>query len=206
VGGSGTINTTGTLTSTGGSTVFGTTNDCNSGPCSGTTLTCTFTNKISPVSKAICSGSSAGTLTSVNSATAPGYQWLSSTDNITYVNASGVSTNSTYVTPGLTQTTWYKVKVTSSSPCSSTSAAMQVTVQSSGGWLGGTSNDWGYGQQLVQPYGASKYNGCGHHQCSGHRQYAYSECRYGRRLQEPDHQQYFSGFFRLRSLRAQRLR
>jgi len=143
VGGSGTINTTGTITTTGGSTVFGSTNDCNTGPCSGTTLSCSFTNTITPTSKTICSGSTAGTLTSTNSASSPTYQWLSSTDNITYANASGTSTNSTYVTPALTQTTWYKLKVTSSGSCTSTTAAVKITVLSSGGWLGGTSSDWG---------------------------------------------------------------
>ena len=142
VGGSGTINTTGTITTTGGSTVFGSTNDCNTGPCSGTTLTCSFTNAITPASKTVCSGTSAGTLTSNNSASSPTYQWLSSSDNVTYANASGTSTNSTYVTPALTQTTWYKLKVTSSAPCTSTTAAVKITVLSSGGWLGGTSNDW----------------------------------------------------------------
>jgi len=143
VGGTGTINTTGKITSTGGSTVFGSSNDCNTGPCSGTTLTCSFTNAITPASKTICSGSTAGTLTSNNSASSPTYQWLSSTDNITYANASGTSTNSTYTTPALTQTTWYKLKVTSSGGCSSTTAAVMITVLSSGGWIGATSNDWG---------------------------------------------------------------
>ncbi|MDO6432705.1 T9SS type A sorting domain-containing protein [Flavitalea sp. BT771] len=144
VGGSGTINTTGSLTSNGGSTIFGTTNDCNTGPCSATALACSFTNTITPVSKNICSGSTAGTLTSVNSATSPTYQWLRSTDDVTYVNASGVSTNSTYVTPALTQTTWYKVKVKSTSgSCTSVSAAVKFTVLPGGGWIGGTSNDWG---------------------------------------------------------------
>jgi len=144
VGGSGTINTTGTLTSNGGSTIFGTTNDCNTGPCSATGLSCSFTNTITPVSKNICSGSTAGTLTSVNSATSPTYQWLSSTDDNTYVNASGVSTNSTYATPALTVTTWYKVKVKSTSgSCTSVSAAIKFTVLPGGGWIGGTSNDWG---------------------------------------------------------------
>jgi hypothetical protein len=143
VGGSGTINTTGTITTTGGSTVFGSTNDCNTGPCSGSTLTCSFTNAITPVGKTICSGSTAGTLTSnYTGASSPTFQWYSSTDNITYGNASGTSTNSTYITPALTQTTWYKVKVTSSSGCNSTSGAVMITVFSSGGWLGGTSNDW----------------------------------------------------------------
>jgi hypothetical protein len=144
VGGTGTINTTGTLTSNGGSTIFGTTNDCNTGPCSATALACSFTNTITPAGKNICSGSTAGTLTSVNAATSATYQWLSSTDDITYVNASGVSTNSTYATPALTQTTWYKVKVKSTSgPCTSFSAAVKFTVLPGGGWIGGTSNDWG---------------------------------------------------------------
>lgn len=143
VGGSGTINTTGTITSSGGSTVFGTTNDCSTGPCSGATLNCTFTNTITPASKVLCSGSSGITLTSVNSASSPTYQWLSSTDGVTYANASGTSTGSTYTTPALTQTTWYKVKVTSSGPCTSTSAEVKLTIVSGGGWLGGTSNDWG---------------------------------------------------------------
>jgi hypothetical protein len=67
---------------------------------------------------------------------------MSSTDNINYVNASGASTNSTYVTPALTQTTWYKVKVKSGSSCSSFSAAVKFTVLPGGGWTGATSTDW----------------------------------------------------------------
>jgi len=144
VGGSGTINTTGTLTSNGGSTVFGTTNDCNAGPCSGSNLACTFNNTISPTNKTICNGSTAGTLTSSNTATSATYQWLSSTDNITFSNASGASTNATYVTPSLTQTTWYKLSVKSTTgPCTSISSAVKITVLPGGGWTGATSNDWG---------------------------------------------------------------
>lgn len=144
VGGSGTISTTGSITTSGGSTVFGSGNDCTTGPCSGTTLACTFTNTITPTSKVVCSGTSGITLTSVNSATAPTYQWQSSTDGSTFANASGTSTNSTYTTPALTQTTWYRVTVKSTSgPCTSISAAVKFTVVNGGGWLGGTSNDWG---------------------------------------------------------------
>ena len=144
VGGSGTINTTGTITTSGGSTVFGSGNDCSTGPCSGTTLSCTFTNTITPTSKVVCSGTSGIVLTSGNSATSPTYQWLSSTDGVTYANASGTSTNSTYTTPTLTQTTWYKVTVKGTGPsCTSTSAVVKLTVVNGGGWLGATSNDWG---------------------------------------------------------------
>jgi hypothetical protein len=141
VAGSGSIEATGTITSNGGSTVFGTTNDCTTPPCSGTTLNCTFANAISPTSKTICSGTTAGTLTANTTGTTPTYQWLSSTDNISYSNASGTSTNATYATPTLTQTTWYKMRKTVSG-CTSNSAAMKVTVLSGGGWLG-TTNNWG---------------------------------------------------------------
>ncbi|WP_431214661.1 beta strand repeat-containing protein [Puia sp. P3] len=141
VSGTGTINTTGKLTSTGSSTIFGTGNDCNTGPCSGTALTCSFANRVTPVGGVVCSGTTPGTLTSTNTAGSPTYQWLVSTDNIIYSNASGVSNASTYVVPSLTQTTWYKVKITSGG-CTSVSPEAKFTVVSGGGWLGGTSTDW----------------------------------------------------------------
>ena len=140
VAGTGTIDTTGTLTSTGASTIFGTTNDCGTGPCSGTTLTCTFTNTISPTSKTICSSTSPGTLTCTTNGPTPTYQWQNSTDGTTYTNIAG-ATSSTFATPSLTVTTWYRVQVTASS-CTSSSAAVKVTVLSGGGWLG-TTNNWG---------------------------------------------------------------
>ena len=145
VSGSGTFTTTGTLTTNGGSTVFGSANDCTRGPCSGTTLSCTFDNYISPSAATVCSGSSTVTFTSnpvtSNAPAGPTYQWKSSTDNITFTN---VGTNSaSYTTPTLSQTTYVKVQITSSTPCTSTSATSVVSViSSSGGWLGLT-NNWG---------------------------------------------------------------
>lgn len=143
VGGTGTINATGSITTTGGSTVFGFKNDCTTGPCSGSSLACGFTNSISPASQAVCSGTFATplVLTSTNTASSPTYQWLSSTDGVNFTNASGTSTGSTYSIAALTQTTWYEVTVKTAS-CTSTSAAIKVTVLGSGGWQGGTSNDW----------------------------------------------------------------
>lgn len=141
VGGTGTINATGSLTTTGGSTVFGSKNDCTTGPCSGSSLACSFTNSISPASQAVCSGTSNIKLTSGAAVTST-FQWLSSTDGVTFANASGISTGNTYTTPALTQTTWYEVKVTSGG-CTSTSAPVQITVLGGGGWIGGTSTDWG---------------------------------------------------------------
>jgi len=142
VGGTGTINTTGKLTSTGGSTIFGTTNDCSTGPCSGGSLVCSFANRVTPTGGVVCTGTSPGTLTSTNTAGSPTYQWMASTDNTTYVNASGVSNAPTYIVPALTQTTWYKVKITSGG-CTSISPEAKFTVVTGGGWLGGTSTDWG---------------------------------------------------------------
>ena len=145
VSGAGTLTTTGVLTTAGGSTVFGSTNNCNLGPCSGTTLSCTFDNYISPSVATVCSGTSVVTFTSnpvtSNPPAGPTYQWKSSTDNITFTN---VGTNSaSYTTPILTQTTYVKVQITSTTPCTSTSAASVASViSSSGGWLG-TTNNWG---------------------------------------------------------------
>jgi hypothetical protein len=142
--GSGTINTTGTITTTGSSSVFGSTNNCTQGPCSGTTLTCTFDNYITPSTATVCPGVSTVTFTSnpvtSNAPTSPSYQWQSSTDNISFSN---VGTNSaTYATPTLSQTTYVKVTITATGPaCFSTSSTSKVTVLSSGGWLG-TTNSW----------------------------------------------------------------
>ncbi|MBL7848809.1 MAG: T9SS type A sorting domain-containing protein [Cyclobacteriaceae bacterium] len=142
--GSGTINTTGTITTNGGSTVFGFTNDCSKGPCSGSTLSCTFDNYISPTAVTQCSGTSGVVFTSNplgggNLPASPAYQWESSTDNITFGNASGTSTNATYTTPALAVTTYYRLKIVSGG-CTSRSAAAVITVLGSGGWIGATSN------------------------------------------------------------------
>ncbi len=143
VGGTGTINTTGTITQNGGSTIFGSGNNCNVGPCSGTNLTCTFSNAISPNGGAICSGSNTGTLTANSTGASPSYQWQSSTTSATtgFTDISG-ATASTFAGTGLTQTTWYSVKKTVGG-CTSSSAAIQFTVlPTAGGWVGSTSTDW----------------------------------------------------------------
>ena len=144
VGGSGTIDTTGPILSNGGSTIFGTGNDCTVGPCSGTTLNCTFTNTVSPTSQVLCSGSTAGTFTATTNGGTPTYLWESSTTSSSsgFVTAAGTSNASTYSSPaGLTVTTWYRIAITSGG-CTSRSAAVKVTVLSGGGWKGVT-NNWG---------------------------------------------------------------
>ena len=144
VGGSGTIDTTGPILSTGGSTIFGTTNNCTVGPCSGTTLNCTFTNTVLPTSQVLCSGSTAGTFTATTDGGTPTYLWESSTTSSSsgFATAAGTSNASTYSSPaGLTVTTWYRIAITSGG-CTSRSAAVKVTVLSGGGWKGVT-NNWG---------------------------------------------------------------
>ncbi len=54
------------------------------------------------------------------------YQWLSSTDNLTYTNIFG-ATGITYTSPALTVTTWFKRLVTSGG-CTNLSAAVLVTI------------------------------------------------------------------------------
>jgi hypothetical protein len=138
--GAGTISATGTITSSGGSTVFGTGNDCSAGPCSGTSLTCTHANGFAPAAATLCSG---GTVTFTGNATGttPTYLWESSTDNATWATAAGTSNTSNYTTAALTVTTWFRLKKTVGG-CTSTSGVVKVTVLAGGGWKGVT-NDWG---------------------------------------------------------------
>jgi hypothetical protein len=138
--GSGTVDATGSINTGGASTVFGTTNDCGTGPCSGATLACGHANTLSPSSATLCSGSGT-TFTANTTGTTPTYQWESSADNITWANAPGTSTNSTYNTGALASSTYFRVQKTVSG-CTSPSAAALVTVLTGGGWLG-TTNDWG---------------------------------------------------------------
>ncbi len=91
----------------------------------------------------LCSGSSATLFLTGYSGT---IQWQSSPDNITWTNISG-ATSSTYTSPGLTLTTYYRVIVTGVAPCSttatSTSVSHTVTISSSGGiWKGTISTSW----------------------------------------------------------------
>jgi hypothetical protein len=140
--GSGTFDATGTITTTGSSDVFGYTNDCTAGPCSSTTLSCGFTNTVSPTSKVVCSGSTSGTLTATTNGGTPTYQWQSSiTSSSSGFSDIGSATSSTFTSGALAQTTWFRVSVTSGG-CTSQSAATKVTVLAAGGWKG-TTNDWG---------------------------------------------------------------
>jgi hypothetical protein len=78
LGSTGVFQTTGTIITQGGSTVFGSPNDCTTGPCSGSSLTCGYRNQISPTSQTVCSGQTATVITSSNdvpTGTTVTYQW-----------------------------------------------------------------------------------------------------------------------------------
>ncbi|MBK8705164.1 MAG: hypothetical protein IPN33_17415 [Saprospiraceae bacterium] len=83
-----------------------------------------------PLGATICDGGTHTMNITVTGGTPPvSYQWQSSSDNVTFTNISG-ATNTSYTTPTLTNTTYYRVQVTSSGGgCSAvTSAVATVTV------------------------------------------------------------------------------
>ena len=141
VSGSGQFFTTGTITTNGSSNVFGSTNDCSTGPCSGRNL-CSFTNTIA-AAQTICSGSTPAMLTGATTAGTPVYLWESSTTSSTsgFATASGTSNAATYSPPALTQTNWYRRSVTSGG-CTGIAVALQVAVAAGAGWLGATDTNW----------------------------------------------------------------
>ncbi|MNQ28745.1 hypothetical protein D3C85_420400 [compost metagenome] len=86
---------------------------------------------VQPAGTRICSGGN-HTLSVTATNDTPGllYQWLSSTDNITFTAVSG-ATSATYITPALTLTTYYKVTVsTSGNELTTTSVVAPVVVLS----------------------------------------------------------------------------
>ena len=137
--GGGTLFTTGTISTTGSSTVFGSTNNCAAGPCSGNNL-CSFSNTIT-ASQSICSGSTPAGLTG-NAVGSPIYNWESSTTSLIsgFSLAAGTNNAQNYAPGSLTQTFWYRRKVTSGG-CTGISVPLQITIVSStGGWIGTTAN------------------------------------------------------------------
>jgi hypothetical protein len=124
VDGSGSLTSTGSITGAG--TVFGSGNDCSTGPCSGGNL-CSFTNSISS-NQIVCSNTIPASLSSSTNASSPAYQWQSSlTSGGGFANIFG-ATSSTYSFPSaLSQTSYYRLKITSGS-CTSFSSQLTITV------------------------------------------------------------------------------
>ena len=140
--GSGDLVTTGTITTGGASgTVFGSPNNCSSGPCSGQNLCLGGGVNIISASQYICSGSTASGLTgdAIGSAS---YQWTSSTTSSTSgFSDIGGATGQNYNPGTPAQTTWYRRRVTVGS-CTGTSSAVVITIIPGSSWRGTTSTDW----------------------------------------------------------------
>lgn len=138
--GTGTFFTTGTIITNGSSSVFTSTKDCTTGPCSGNNL-CNFSNTIT-ATQALCSGSTPAGLTGNIVGGSPTYAWESSTTSSISVfgAASGPNTGQNYAPGALTQTTWYR-RAASAGGCTGISVALQITIlPTAGGWKGTTSN------------------------------------------------------------------
>lgn len=145
VSGSGDLITTGTINNQGSSQVFGSNNDCNTGPCSGQNLCTGQLNNVTPASQFICAGGSIATLngTTMTNVT---YQWQSSTSGAAAVDFANIAgaTSEDYTPPVPSATTWYRRVVTSTTiaGCFGRSVPAQISISPTGSWSGATSTDW----------------------------------------------------------------
>lgn len=131
VSGTGSFNSTGTITTSGSGSVFGSTTSCTSGPCSGNSL-CGIVNTISSTSQSICSEN---TVTLSANAASGGsspytYYWEYSTTSSSsgFAAAPGINNTQNYTSGTLTTTTWFRRQVFDNSGCNSISSSIQVSV------------------------------------------------------------------------------
>nr|WP_315230735.1 T9SS sorting signal type C domain-containing protein [uncultured Flavobacterium sp.] len=115
VTGTGSMATSGSMTTQGGGgSIFDSTAQCPSGPCSGTSLNCP--SSISPPSQTICQNSQSGPITITLPAGATVVKWQSTTDFLIFTDIS----NTTTVLPAqmVSQTTRFRAVYRVSSGCS----------------------------------------------------------------------------------------
>jgi hypothetical protein len=158
VTGGGDVFSTGSMNNQGSSTMFGSSNDCATGPCSGRNL-CNYSNTIAS-DQVLCSGSTPANLTGTVTGTTPTtIQWQGAS-TLTGFNVYGFQTGSdgcsgcditsptgsnlTYSPPSVStggvSTRFYRLYINDGT-CASYSFPVQVLTLSSGGWLG-FSSDW----------------------------------------------------------------
>ncbi|TRX21393.1 T9SS type A sorting domain-containing protein [Flavobacterium franklandianum] len=132
VTGGGSMASSGFMKSQGSGTIFGSTGDCGTGPCSGTSLNCP--SSISPASQVICQSSQSAPITFTSSG-ATVVRWQSTTDFLTFTDI----TNTTTTLPAqtLTQTTRFRAVYTSSG-CSGSINSPYATVTVTPATVGGT--------------------------------------------------------------------
>lgn len=145
VSGSGDLITTGTIFNQGSSEVFGSNNDCGTGPCSGQNLCTGQLNNVTPTSQFICSGGSISALdgTPMTNVT---YQWQLSTTGAAATDFANIvgATSEDYTPSVPSVTTFYRRVATSTTVagCVGRSVAAQISISPTGSWSGNTSTDW----------------------------------------------------------------
>lgn len=125
-------------------TVFGSSNECLTGPCSGANLALGFTNSVT-ADQVICSGSSAATLVgSTNYAGSPAaiYQWQSAITAGAFSNITG-ATSANYSPGTMTSSRYFRrgMSINNGTNYYYSAPVLVTVVSSTGGWLG-TTNDW----------------------------------------------------------------
>ena len=124
--GTGTLEATGSIVTSNSGSIFGSTDDCTTGPCFSSSTCSGATNYISG-NQTICSGNVPATLSgsNVNSAT---YQWqYSTTFGANFTDISG-ATLQDYSPGALITTTYYRRKLKLSSGCTMISSSVKVLV------------------------------------------------------------------------------
>ncbi len=142
VSGTGNVQASGSITNTGGSTTFGSNNDCATGPCSGQSLCLGNGVNVLASNQYICSGGSAAALTGDAVAGVTGYKWQSSTTSASSGFGGTLATTQNYNPGTPAQTTWYRRLVTTASCTDRPSLAVVITIIPSASWKGTTSTDW----------------------------------------------------------------
>ncbi|MFV8268891.1 T9SS sorting signal type C domain-containing protein [Flavobacterium sp. GT2N3] len=121
VSGAGVFQTSGSINTTGGSTVGGSPNNCTTGPCSSGSISCgdgtnSYSSAVSPTNQVLCSGQTISPISFVSGTTVTSYQWQSSTTTggTGFTNI-GDANNNNYIPPMPSVTTWYRMKYSTSS-------------------------------------------------------------------------------------------
>ena len=129
----GTFQTTGSMTTTGNSTIYGSVNNCPNGPCSGSALACAdntktaYASSVSPLSQVLCVGQTILPISfSTNAPATLSYQWQKSTTNggsgFLDINSTNWpsdptvgATTASYTPPQPSGTVYYRMKYTTTS-------------------------------------------------------------------------------------------
>ncbi len=125
--GAGTLDTTGTIITANTGSIFNSTGDCSTGPCSGAALNCTGSTNTISGNQTICSGSIPAILIGSNIDSGATYQWqYSTTFGANFIDIASAKSFSYY--PSALNTTTYYRRIEVISGCTGTSSQVTVTV------------------------------------------------------------------------------